>query len=393
MSASPHSAPFVSSSYPTPPTLTLESLPTPCLVLSRPKLAHNLARMAALARVRGVNLRPHLKTAKCAAIAQLAAPAGAPITVSTLREAEYFAHHGWKDIFYAVGLGPGKLPRVTALLRAGVRLITLIDHPAMAAEVAACARREEVAFRTVIEIDSGAGRGGVAPESADLLAVAAALGPSFAGVATHAGQSYEARSAQDLAAVAEAEVSALRIAARRLREAGFACPLVSLGSSPTARTAADLAGITEIRAGVYMFWDLYQAGLGVCTVPDLALTVLAEVIGRPAARPDQFLIDAGAFALSLDTSTAALPAGKNAGYGGVCDLDGRPLPGLKVARVWQEHGLVTAPHPLPPDAFPIGSRVRILPNHACPTAAAHDRYFVVDAGRTVVAEWPRINGW
>ncbi len=89
----------------------------------------------------------------------------------------------------------------------------------------------------------------------------------------------------------------------------------------------------------------------------------------------------------------ALPPEKNAGYGLVCDLDGQVLPGLKVTRVWQEHGLFVSAHPLPPDAFPPGSRVRILPNHACPTAAAHDHYFVVDARRSVVAEWPRINGW
>ena len=383
----------MSSLYPTPPALTLDELPTPCLVLSRPKLARNLAWMAALAQIRGVALRPHLKTAKCTAIAQLAAPSGAPITVSTLREAEYFAHHGWKDQFYAVGLGPGKLPRVIALLRAGVHLITMVDHPAMATAVAVCARQAEVRFRTVIEIESGAGRGVVAPGSSELLAIAYALGANFAGIATHAGQSYDTRTPEELATVAKAEVSALHIAARRLREAGFACGIVSLGSSPTACAAADLEGITELRAGVYMFWDLYQAGLGLCTTKDLALSVLAEVIGRPTDRPTEFLIDAGAFALSKDTATSALPPEKNAGYGLVCDVDGRLLPGLKVKRVWQEHGLVVSEQPLPPDAFPIGARVRILPNHACPTAAAHDRYFVVDRGCGVVAEWPRINGW
>ena len=125
------------SSSPNPRAIpSLTGLPTPCLVLDHDRLTRNLVRMSAAIAARGVPLRPHLKTAKCAAIAHLAAPAGAPITVSTLREAEYFAHHGWNDIFYAVGLGPGKLNRAAALLRAGVRLITMVDNNAAAAAVA-----------------------------------------------------------------------------------------------------------------------------------------------------------------------------------------------------------------------------------------------------------------
>jgi D-serine deaminase-like pyridoxal phosphate-dependent protein len=383
----------VSSTYPVPAAPTLESLPTPCLVLDRPKLARNLARMAQTAATRGVRLRPHLKTAKSTAVAHLAAPDGAPITVSTLREAEYFAHHGWKDIFYAVGVGPGKLPRVAALLQAGIRLVTMVDHPDAALAVAIASREHSLRFPTVVEIDSGDHRAGVQPASPLLPELARILGPNFTGLATHAGHSYAAADAAERQAIALAEADALRTAAARLQEAGFACEMISLGSSPTALAGVDLTGITEVRAGVYMFWDLYQAGTGVCTDDDLALSVLAEVIGRPADRPNEFLIDAGAFALSKDTATAALPPERNAGYGWICELAGRRWPGLRVTRVWQEHGLVVSDQPLPTGAFPIGSRVRILPNHACPTAAAHDRYFVVDGGTDVVAEWPRVNGW
>lgn len=384
----------MSSVYPSRPALSLEQLSTPCLVLEREKLARNLARLAATTAARGVRLRPHLKTAKCAEIAHLAAPDHAPITVSTLREAEYFAHHGWTDIFYAVGFGPGKLARAAELVRAGVRLVTMVDHPATAAAIAEFADREKLTFRTVIEIDSGDHRGGVPPSSALLLAIARALGRHFAGVATHGGHSYAARTEAEIAAVAQMEVEAVRLAATRLHIDGFPSEIVSVGSSPTALAMGiDLAGVTEVRAGVYMFWDLFQAGLGLCAVDDIAITVLAEVIGRPTDRPNEFLIDAGAFALSKDISTATLPPEKNTGYGWLCDLDGRFLPGLRVARTWQEHGLVVSDTPLSPDAFPIGSRVRVLPNHACPTAAAHDRYFVTTGNRGIIGEWPRVNGW
>jgi D-serine deaminase-like pyridoxal phosphate-dependent protein len=384
----------VSSEFPTRPATTLEQLPTPCLVLERGKLARNLARLAATAAIKGVRFRPHLKTAKSADIAHLAAPPpDSPITVSTLREAEYFAHHGWRDIFYAVGLGPGKLSRAAALAHAGVNLAVIVDHPAAARALRECARAERVSFRALIEIDSGDNRGGLPPDSAALVLVAQELGPLFAGVATHGGFSYNERDAAGFARVAALEADALRVAAARLHAAGFPSAMLSLGSSPTAIAAADLAGITELRAGVYMFWDCYQAGIGACRYDEIALSVLAEVIGRPAHRPNEFLIDAGSFALSKDTATAALPPEQNAGYGFVCDLDGQLLPGLRVTRTWQEHGLVVSDHPLAPDAFPIGSRVRILPNHACPTAAAHDRYFVVNCSRDLVAEWPRVNGW
>lgn len=384
----------MSSVFPSRPSASLADLPTPCLVLDRGRLDRNLARMEASVRQRGSRLRPHLKTAKCAEVARRAAPppAGA-IAVSTLREAEYFAHHGWTDVFLAVGLGPGKFARAAALLRQGVRLVTMLDHPQTAAALAACAAEQGVAFRTVVEVDCGEGRGGLPPEGDELLATARALGPHFAGVATHGGQSYHARGPEAFAAVAATEAGALRGAAARLHAAGFPSAILSLGSSPTALAEVDLTGITEVRAGVYMFWDAFQAGIGACTQDDVALTVLAEVIGRPTARPSEFLVDAGAFALSKDTSTAALGAEKDVGYGLVCDLAGRPLPGLKVARVWQEHGLVRAPAPLDPARFRLGDRVRILPNHACPTAAAHDRYFVVDGSTEVWGEWPRVNGW
>jgi D-serine deaminase-like pyridoxal phosphate-dependent protein len=372
---------------------SLSTIGTPCLVLDRLRLERNLARMADWISSRGVRFRPHLKTAKCVEVARLAAPNNdAPVAVSTLLEAEYFFAQGYRDIFYAVGLGPGKIPRIARLLRQGARLTTMIDGIAAASDLSIAATAAGVRFRSVIEIDSGEHRGGLAPDSPDLLPIARALGPGFAGIATHAGHSYAGRSLAEIAAVAAAEVQAARLAADRLAAGGIHCEIVSIGSSPTALASVDLAGITEVRAGVYMFWDLMQAGIGVCSIDDLALSVLAEVIGRPTGR-FEFLIDAGAFALSKDTSTASLPPEHQVGYGLVCDLDGRLFRGLMVKRVWQEHGLVVSAKPLDPGMFPVGTRVRVLPNHACPTAAAYDRYYVVEGGHAVTAEWPRINGW
>jgi D-serine deaminase-like pyridoxal phosphate-dependent protein len=271
-------------------------------------------------------------------------------------------------------------------------LLTCLDDVALAHEVAAFARREQVNFRVAIEVDCGEHRAGLPADGPELIEAARALGPHLAGIVTHAGQSYAARSSAELNAVAASETAAAVRAAARLQAAGMQCDLVSIGSSPTALTGNSLAGITEVRAGVYMFGDLFQAGIGTCALEDLAVSVLTEVISRPSSR-NTFMIDAGAFALSKDLATAGLPAPLQAGYGWVCDLNGALLPGLKVERVWQEHGLVVSERPLAPGSFPVGARLRVLPNHVCPTAAAHSAYHVVDGSQAVSATWPRINGW
>jgi D-serine deaminase-like pyridoxal phosphate-dependent protein len=135
---------------------------------------------------------------------------------------------------------------------------------------------------------------------------------------------------------------------------------------------------------VYVFGDLFQASIGSCAVDDIALTVLSTVISSRGG--GRAVIDAGGLALSKDRSTAAT---EDAGYGRVCDLHGRPLGEAVVVDVHQEHGEVRG---LPED-LPVGTRVRVLPNHACMTAAAHPGYHVVDGGLDVLARWSRINGW
>ncbi len=177
-------------------------------------------------------------------------------------------------------------------------------------------------------------------------------------------------------------------AAQRLREAGHAALIVSMGSSPTALHARHLDGVTEVRAGVYMFGDLFQAEIGTHELDAIALTVLTSVIGR---RPGRLLVDAGGLALSKDRSTADAP--KDYGFGLALDLAGRRSHGdAIVRRAYQEHGVVEA-DPVYPLDLPVGAKLRIAPNHTCMTAAAHDRYFVVEGNDEVTAIWPRVNGW
>jgi D-serine deaminase-like pyridoxal phosphate-dependent protein len=363
----------------------LADLPTPCLVLERNILERNIETMAQCLAGHRVPLRPHMKTAKSIDVARLAI-AGQPggITVSTLAEAEYFAGHGMTDILYAVGITPQKLDKIAKLNGAGAAVIVLTDDLDVAAAIAA----HPCPPRTLIEIDTGEGRGGIAPDEDLLLAVAARLGPCLVGVMTHAGHSYAGRSIEAITQIAEAERAGVVRAAEVLRAAGHAAPVVSMGSSPTVRHAACLDGITEVRAGVYMFGDLFQAEIGTHELDSVALTVLTSVIGR---RPGRLLVDAGGLALSKDRSTADAP--RDYGFGLVLDIAGkRSFGDAVVRRTYQEHGVLEADPTYPLDVS-VGVKLRIAPNHTCMTAAAHDRYFVVAGTDEVVAIWPRVNGW
>jgi D-serine deaminase-like pyridoxal phosphate-dependent protein len=210
----------------------------------------------------------------------------------------------------------------------------------------------------LIEIDTGEGRGGMAPDDDQLLEIAERLGPHLAGVMTHAGHSYAGRNAADMARIAEGERAGVVRAAERLREAGHPSPIVSMGSSPTALHARHLDGVTEARASVYMFGDLFQAEIGTHDLDQIALTVLTSVIGR---RPGRLLVDAGGLALSKDRSTADAP--KDYGFGLALDLAGKHSHGdAVVRRAYQEHGVVEA-DPAHSLDLPVGAKLRIAPNH------------------------------
>jgi len=374
----------------------LAGLATPCLLLDRERMQANIDRMSARADELGVRLRPHVKTCKSTAIARLMTGAEpSAITVSTLREAEYFAAAGFDDILYAVSIAPQGLERVLALNARGANVQVLLDAPETAREVAARAAAAGRSIGAWIEVDVDGHRAGLAPDDPVLIDVARVLheapGVLLAGVLTHAGGAYDCRSATELERHAEQERRRCVRAARNLAAAGIPCPEVSVGSTPTALSARSLDGVTELRAGVYVFFDLVQAGLGVCGIEDIALSALTTVISHNRAQR-RLVIDAGALALSKDRGTAEQAL--DCGYGLVLRPGGGPpIPGLRVDAVNQEHGIIDFPAGLEFADFPIGSRLRVLPNHACMTAAAYDRYHVVDAQGRPLETWARCNGW
>lgn len=378
--------------------VTLDNVATPALILDRGIMESNIDRMLFRANRCGVALRPHMKTAKSQDVA-IRATSGTKtrIAVSTLREAEYFAEHGFRDVLYAVSIVPEKIPRVARLLAAGCDVTVVLDDPIVAGDVARIASELGVVLNVMIELDCDGHRAGVAPEDPALLETGAALhsAPSvrLRGVIVHAGESYHSQSHDGLVSAAVRERDGALLAAQRLRRHGIPCDLVSIGSTPTANADIDLSGIQELRPGVFMFYDLFQAGVGVCRLQDIAVSVLATVV---AHRPKlgRVIVDAGALALSKDRGTSEQRI--DYGYGLVCGLEAGDIrPEYIVAAVSQEHGTITARNPADTnfDLFPIGTKVRILPNHACMTCAPHEKYVVVNRGIDVVDEWGKCSGW
>lgn len=375
---------------------SLSTLDTPAAIIDVARMAHNIQRMQRRMNHLGVHLRPHVKTSKCLPVidAQIAAGAGG-VTVSTLKEAEHCFAHGIADVLYAVAIAPGKLPQALALRRRGCHLGIITDSLVGAGAIVAFGSRHHERFEVWIEIDCDGHRSGLKPDDDALVQVARHLtegGMTLAGVITHAGSSYELDTPEALRDMAEQERAACVAAAERIRAAGVPCPKVSVGSTPTALSAQSLAGVTEVRAGVYVFFDLVMHNIGVCGPEELALSVLTTVIGHQLDK-GWVITDAGWMAMSRDRGTQRQR--RDFGYGQVCSLEGTWIEGATLTGANQEHGIISVEPAGERDlvaAFPIGSRLRILPNHACATGAQFEHYHA-HTTEGDVQRWSRLHGW
>ena len=377
-------------------TACIDTLDTPAAVVDVTRMQRNIQRMQAQADRLGVRLRPHVKTSKCAAVVEAQIAAGAQgITVSTLKEAQAFFQQGITDILYAVAMAPGKLTQALALRRAGCGLTIITDSVAGAKAITEFGRAQSESFEVLIEIDSDHHRSGVRSDDPVLVEIARILhtgGAVLKGVMTHAGESYSLNTLEALQAIAELERSECVKAAEAIRAAGLPCPEVSVGSTPTALSAVHLEGVTELRAGVYVFFDLVMHNVGVCRLDELALSVLTTVIGHQAEK-GWIITDSGWMAMSRDRGTQSQAS--DYGYGLVCDSAGELIEGLQLRSANQEHGVASFEKGQQVDIeqrFPIGTRLRVLPNHACATGAQYSAYEALDESGEA-RQWPRHNGW
>ncbi|KPZ13039.1 hypothetical protein ALO41_100503 [Pseudomonas amygdali pv. ulmi] len=374
----------------------LSSLDTPVALLDVPRMQRNIQRMQHRMNELGVRLRPHVKTSKCLPVIQAQIAAGASgVTVSTLKEAEHCFAEGINDVFYAVAIAPGKLDQALKLRRNGCRLSILTDSVVAAQAIVAFGQQHDEHFDVWIEIDCDGHRSGLTVDDPALVDVARTLvegGMHLRGVMTHAGSSYDLDTPEALQALAEQERRLCVSAAERIRQAGLPYAEVSIGSTPTALSAQSLQGVTEVRAGVYIFFDLVMHNIGVCRADELALSVLTTIIGHQQDK-GWIIVDAGWMAMSRDRGTQRQR--QDFGYGQVCSETGEWIDGARVTGANQEHGIITLATGSQADItarFPIGSRLRILPNHACATGAQFPDYHACDA-EGAIHTWSRLHGW
>ena len=366
----------------------MHEITTPAFLVDRAIVARNCDRMRAKARQSGVAFRPHVKTHKTAEIARMQhGGAQGPITVSTLAEAEFFADDGFRDITYAVPIAPEKVERAADLAEQIDHLNLLIDSEAALQAVEEVAASRGVLLGVFLKVDCGYHRAGVDPENPDSVRLALRIGRSevvrFAGLLTHAGHSYNARDREEIRRVAAEESASLTRFRALLATEGFGEVVRSIGSTPTTAVVERFAECDEVRPGNYVFFDAFQSTLGTCSPEDVAVSVLTTVVGSYPER-DTIVVDAGALALSKDGGPEHLDP--RFGYGIVCDLALDPQP-MRLTALSQEHGKIECR-----SHVPVGTRLRIIPNHSCLTAAMYDAYYVVDQGK-IAGEWAPVRGW
>ncbi|MGE3276542.1 MAG: alanine racemase [Vicinamibacterales bacterium] len=367
--------------------MTLDTLPTPAVLIERSRVFANLDRMQAAANRKGITLRPHAKTHKSPRVAAWQLERGASgICCAKLGEAEVFADAGFRDIRLPYPLNPSNASRVLALLDR-THLSFIVDHPAVAkgwSEAMQAAGRE---VDVLVKVDVGFHRCGIDPDPASavpfLQMVSGLPGLRLRGVLSHAGQAYGATSDDHLRQIAADEARALTTLAGAARDAGVTIEEISAGATPTARFSLEQDGLTEYRCGNYVYFDRTQVGLGAAGLDDCALSVLATVVSKPGSA--RLVLDCGSKTLSSDGARGFIAL---SGFGAVIPRPGlapgaAPDPGLIVERLSEEHavvGLAGGATPLEP-----GDRVRLIPNHACVVSNLVDEVWLVDADTVVEA--------
>jgi D-serine deaminase-like pyridoxal phosphate-dependent protein len=338
-------------------------LDTPSVLIDFNKLENNIAQMQKIADDNGVKLRPHTKTHKTPYIAHMQMRAGARgITVAKLGEAEVMNAAGIDDILVAFPLqGASKLERLLRLAeRAHMRVSLDSMQVAQAISDAATQRGLKIPF--YVEVDPGLHRVGLQPREATrdfVREVAKLRGIEFIGLLTHAGQSYSAKTIDEIAAIGKQESALMVETAEMIRADGIEVREVSVGSTPTARFAAQVKGITEIRPGTYVFNDTTQVNKFACSWDDCAQTVLLTVVVK---HPDRLIFDGGSKTLTSDRGPNGV-----ATFGTVVGF-----PNLEIYALSEEHAhvRVVGDGPVPN----IGDKVRVIPNHACTVMNLHDRF-------------------
>lgn len=336
------------------PGTSLHDLDTPCLLVDLTKMEANIREWQHDIASHGVKLRPHVKTHKSPAIAAMQLAAGASgITVAKVSEAEVFAEHGCKDIFIAYPvIGANKWKRVAALART-CKVAVGVDSVVGARGLGEAATAAGTTVGVRVEIDLGMNRSGVLPQDAAALCkqVLEMKGITLEGIFTFRSVFFPGAANRTADETARDEGECMVKLANQLRATGIPIREVSLGSTPTARQAARVAGVTEVRPGTYVFGDWAMSSRGAIPRERVALSILCTVVSRPAV--DKATVDGGSKTFCGDMNPAKLGV---PGYALAVGVDAH------VEAMSEEHGVVRLGVGVQPR---IGDRMAFHPLHVC----------------------------
>ncbi|XP_015214715.2 D-serine dehydratase isoform X1 [Lepisosteus oculatus] len=365
-----------------------QDLLTPAFVVDLPKVKKNAQVMMDRFKKLGVQLRPHMKTHKTIEGGDIMTNGTRRcIVVSTLAEASFYAKHGYDDILYAYPLPFDKVKKCAELSEHLSLFHVLVDSLAALEQLRSCPLSTGKVWHVWLKLDCENGRAGVPYSDPAALHLAKAIsgsqGIELTGVYAHCGNTYHCTGEHEIKAVAQATTTATLEFMEKLKTAGIPCPKSSIGSTPScSHPVSDMALLSEVHPGNYIYYDVQQSVIGSCKMEDIAVRVLTRVIGHYTHR-NQLLVDCGWAALSLD-SRGCLPTG-------YAVIEGHPE--LKLLSMTQEHGRIEPiSGKLDFDKFPLGSLLYIIPYHACATAAMHPVYFVQSENK-IVDTWKPVRGW
>lgn len=356
---------------------TIDQLDTPSLLLNMNRLEENVQRIVDFTTTNEVNYRPHIKTHKSVDLAKMQMEKGAVgITVATVGEAEVMSAGGIDDILIAYPVASVKKLERIEEITSMAKIILTIDSSEQATLINDFFERKNIQIDAWIKVNSGLNRCGVEPEEtvdlAEHIKQLSAL--SLQGIFTHAGHSYAATSREKIEQIATEEARAVLRSSELCERAGIHITHRSVGSTPTYQMSGIVDGITEVRPGNAVFFDMVQVGLGVASIEDCALEVLSSV---GSIQKNRVVIDAGSKTLNLDKGAHGNESITGHGYI-------QEYPQLTLERLSEEHGVI----PLSEDVkdLRITDKLTIIPNHACTVVNLFEEYIVHRDGM-IVDRW------
>ncbi len=353
----------------------MNKLDTPSLLIDYQNLLTNISQMVSFAKEKGIAYRPHIKTHKSIKIAHLQMEAGAVgITTAKISEAEVMSAGGIKDILIAYPISsPDKIKRLVKLLEQEVKLKVSVDNMESLSYLQKELVHTPFTLEVWIKVNSGLNRCGVEPGQEAVLLAKEILTHSklqLGGIFTHAGHSYAAKSMDEIEKIGHHEGLSVVESAEQCEKEGIRIPVRSVGSTPTYKIAGNVPGITEIRPGNAVFFDAIQAGLGVTTIENCAVTLLASVVG---VYKDRVIFDTGSKSLCLDKG-----AHGNQTVSGFGHVMGHPE--IVIERLSEEHGVGAL---VQETTLKLNDKVQIIPNHACTVVNQFDEYVVHENGHMI----------